>query len=64
MQILTLLVFMGHMCINPCLKFHGFAPVSENDRIIQNQNFNPLWLDQGTESNRYFSCKEQNDFFG
>ena len=54
---------MGHMSINPCQKFHGFAPVPENDRIIQNQNFDPLWLDQGTESNRYFSGKEQNELF-
>ena len=52
---------MGHMVIDPCQEFHGFTPVPGNDRIIQDQDFNPLWPGQGTENSRYLSGKEQKE---
>src|SRR5699024_4930883 len=59
----SLLVFMSHMIIDSCQKFHGFTAVPCNDRIIQDQDFNPLRTCQGTESSRYFSSEEQNELF-
>ena len=52
---------MGYMIIDPGQKFHCFAPVPGNDGIIQNQNFDPLWPGQGTESSRDFGSKQQNE---
>lgn len=52
---------MSDMVIDPCQKFHSFAPVPGDDRIIQDQDFNPLRPGQRTENSRYFSGKEQKE---
>lgn len=56
------LVSMGGMVIDPCQKFHSFAPVPGKDRIIKDQDFDLVGVGQGTEDSRYFSSKEQKEF--
>lgn len=53
------LAFMSYMVIDPCKKFHNFSAVPGNNRIIQDQNFDPLWPGQSTESGSYLSSEKQ-----